>query len=67
MIRHILTWDEIHTLADALDDLTGYVSDNSCTDPDCCDGPYFTREDFDAAERVLARYGLKWSASTQSH
>lgn len=63
--KHVLTWDEINTLRNALDDFTGYVSDNSCGDPDCCGGPYYEREDFERAESVLAGYGIKWNGSTE--
>ena len=60
----VLTWDELAGLQNALSDLTGYIGDNSCSDPDCCGGPYFSRAEFETAEQVLAGYGLKWNGST---
>lgn len=61
---HVLTWDDINALRNALDDLIGYVADNSCSDPDCCGGPYYEKADFERAEALLAEYGIKWNGST---
>ena len=62
---HILTWAEIWALRNALDDFTGFVSDNSCSDPECCGGPFYTVEEFDRAETLLASYGIKWNGKTE--
>lgn len=62
--QHVLTWGEIWALREALSDFTGYVSDNSCNDPDCCGGPFYEKADFERAETLLARYGIKWNGST---
>lgn len=60
----VLTWDELYQLRNALDDFMGYVSDNSCSDPDCCGGPMYEKRDFDVAETVLAGFGIGWNGST---
>lgn len=61
---HVLTWAEISAIRNALDDFIGYVSDNSCADPDCCGGPYYEQSDFDNAAALLAKYGIEWNGKT---
>ena len=61
---HVLTWAEIWALREALFDLTGYVADNSCNDPDCCGGPYYEKADLERAEALLAKYGIEWNGKT---
>lgn len=60
-----LTWPEIWALKQALDDFTGYVSDNSCSDPDCCGGPFYDIDDYNRAKALLAGYWLKWNEETE--
>lgn len=53
--------DALQTLRDSLDDIIGYLTDNSCADPDCCGGPYYFMSDFDDACRFLkAEYGIEY-------
>jgi hypothetical protein len=44
----------------ALDEMIEYLTDNSCSDPECCNGPYSTKKDFDDAAARLAKYGLEY-------
>lgn len=60
-----ITWDQLYELANAIEQITGYASDNSCGDPDCCGGPFYEKKDFDRAEELLASYGLKWNGTTE--
>ena len=51
---------DLQNLRDALDDVIGYLTDNSCSDPDCCGGPYYDVESFDAGVSVLKNFGLNY-------
>jgi hypothetical protein len=51
----------LQTLRDALGDVIGYLTDNSCSDPDCCGGPFYEREDFQRGCEVLKLHGLEFS------
>jgi hypothetical protein len=44
---------ELNILRQAIDDVLGYLSDNSCGDPDCCGGPYYTHDEFEAGMQVI--------------
>lgn len=53
--------DDLQTLMQNLSDIIGYLTDNSCSDPDCCGGPYYFMSDFDNAQRFIeAKYGFKY-------
>jgi hypothetical protein len=59
-----LTLDKLQELRDSLDDMIGYLTDNSCSDPTCCGGPYYLYSDFDDAQRFLkAEYGIEYVPS----
>lgn len=51
----------LNRLRYALDDVIGYLADNSCGDPECCGGPYYEKEDFDRGTDILAEFGLKYT------
>ena len=53
-----LTYEEVSELKWALSDIEGYLTDNSCSDPDCCSGPYYTVEDVGQATAILNKFGL---------
>ena len=53
-----LTYEDVSELKWALSDIEGYLSDNSCSDPDCCSGPYYTLEDVANAVAILNKFGL---------
>lgn len=55
-----LTYEEVSELGQALQDIEGYLTDNSCTDPECCGGPYYTVEDVRNANVVLNKFGLEF-------
>ena len=50
--------DGLNALHHALADVIGYLSDNSCGDPDCCGGPFYELDDYERGKRVLAQFGL---------
>lgn len=51
---------ELTEIKYALDDLHGYETDNSCSDPDCCGEPFYTIEQFEDAKAVLSKYGITY-------
>lgn len=56
-----ITLLQLQILQDAIGDMVGYLTDNSCSDPDCCGGPFYTKECRDRAAKILAEYGLEIS------
>lgn len=52
------------TLHDALGEIIGYETDNSCSDPDCCGGPFHQFEDYQTAILTLKDFGLKYTGET---
>ena len=50
--------NELQALYSALGEITGYLTDNSCSDPDCCGGPFYELSEFDAGVDMLEQYGL---------
>jgi hypothetical protein len=55
-----LTLDELNKLRYAAEDMLLYLGDNSCSDPDCCGGPYYTVEEFNEGRKVLNQLGLDY-------
>jgi hypothetical protein len=55
---------ELNDLRAALDDVIGYLADNSCGDPDCCGGPYYERPDFEDGVRTLEAFGMTVNEKT---
>jgi hypothetical protein len=53
-----LSLNELLELRDAVADICGFFTDNSCSDPDCCGGPFYTDEDYQHGSEILAKYGL---------
>ena len=53
-----LNIEQMRELEYALYDVVGYMTDNSCGDKDCCGGPFYTLEGYQAGVEVLAKYGL---------
>lgn len=56
-----LNLDAVREVNYAIDDLYGYLTDNSCGDPDCCGGPYYTEEDFKRASAILLKHGIEFA------
>ena len=54
-----LTLEDAQKLKEALYTIVDYLTDNSCGDPDCCSGPYYTFDDFENSNKVLNLYGLE--------
>lgn len=59
-----LTFAQLSDLADAIGDITGYLSDNSCGDPDCCGGPFYDKDQYDEGMKMLESFGLRFDPST---
>lgn len=51
--------DALQMLRDAINDVVGYLTDNSCTDPDCCGGPYYTEHEYFSGLQELRKYGIE--------
>lgn len=58
-MTHVIDIDTAQDIARALEDVIGFLTDNSCSDPDCCGGPYYTVDQYDKGVETLADYGLK--------
>lgn len=56
----IVDIDDLQRLSDALSDVTGFLTDNSCSDPDCCGGPFYEVEQYEDGLKVLAEFGLEF-------
>jgi hypothetical protein len=52
--------DQLNALRQACDDMLGYLSDNSCSDPECCGGPYYVKDDFERGQDTLRTLGLQF-------
>lgn len=52
--------DDLNILYYALSDVIGFITDNSCGDPDCCGGPFYDDEQYEDGLKVLANFGLKF-------
>ena len=53
-----LTVYELQELSYALEDVYGYLTDNSCSDPDCCGGPFYEVEQYEEGLKVLEKFGI---------
>jgi len=51
---------EMQEVINAMNDIVGYETDTSCGDPECCGGPYYEREDYEAAIVFLRRFGIEY-------
>lgn len=51
---------EMQEAINAMNDIVGYETDTSCGDPECCGGPYYEREDYEAAILFLRRFGIEY-------
>lgn len=47
-------------LYNVLDNIIVYETDNSCGDPECCGGPWVTREQYKAAVELLQEFGITY-------
>lgn len=54
-----LTIEELQDLNYAISDVIGYLTDNSCSNPECCGGPFYDIEDFGEGLSVLKKYNLE--------
>jgi hypothetical protein len=58
-----LNLSQLKELEYAIADMTGYIGDNSCSDKDCCGGPFYTIDQFDEGAKILAKYGLMFNGA----
>jgi len=54
-----MTLAELQRLKFAISDVEGYLTDNSCSDPDCCGGPFYERDEYDRGAAVMREFGLE--------
>ena len=52
--------EQLRDIAEAINNIVGYETDNSCGDPECCGGPYYEIEDYQAAIVFLWRFGIEY-------
>ena len=52
--------EALRALSWAIDDMIGYLADNSCGDPDCCGGPFYDETQFDHGIAVLGALGIEY-------
>lgn len=57
-MKEIKSINELSELNYAISDILGYLTDNSCGDPECCGGPYYEKEEYDNGINLLKAYGL---------
>jgi hypothetical protein len=56
----LINIDQLNALRQACDDILGYLSDNSCSDPECCGGPYYDHDDFERGQDTLRTLNLQF-------
>ena len=59
-MKVVSTLEELQELQDALNDVIGYLTDNSCGDPDCCGGLYYTSKDYESGLSTLFKFGIDY-------
>lgn len=59
-MKIVSTVSELQELKEALSDVIGYLTDNSCGDPDCCGGPYYTSEEYESGLNTLFKFGIDY-------
>lgn len=53
--------NDLNAIDQAISDILGYLSDTSCSDPECCGGPFYEYEDYAEGVKTLAAYGLEFA------
>lgn len=59
-----ISWNDLDQLSWAIGNVLGYLSDNSCNDPDCCGGPFYDRQDYVDGVELLRDYGIELDERT---
>ena len=59
-----ISWYELNQLGRSIEEVLGYSSDNSCSDPDCCGGPFYDIQDYVDGVELLRDYGIELDEST---
>lgn len=57
----ILTLRELQELEHAISYVTGYLTDTSCGDPECCGGPYYDYDDYLENLEVMKKFGIEYA------
>jgi hypothetical protein len=52
---------QLNAIQQAASDMLGFLSDNSCGDPECCGGPYYEKADFERGDELLRSLGLRFT------
>lgn len=52
---------QLNAIQQAASDMLGFLSDNSCGDPECCGGPYYEKADFERGDELLRSLGLRYT------
>jgi len=60
----MLNLTQLQELKWAIDYVVGYETDNSCSDPDCCGGPYYEREDYLECLETLKKFGIEYDENS---
>ena len=63
-IKRQIDINDLNRINHALADVIGYLSDNSCGDPECCGGPYYEEGHFDDGVAILEEYGFTVDRAT---
>lgn len=50
---------ELQALQYSIDYVVGYLTDNSCSDPDCCGGPCYEHDDYIKDIEKLKEFGIE--------
>lgn len=59
MMRKINVY-QLGDIVYSLNQLHGYLTDNSCSDPDCCGGPFYDEQDYTDGIAMLKELGLEY-------
>lgn len=57
-MKEIKSINELRELNYAISDILGCLTDNSCSDPECCGGPYYEEEEYTKGLELLEKYEL---------
>lgn len=57
---------QLQMLKFALGDIIDYDTDNSCSDPECCGGPYGDKEQRDQGIETLRSFGIEYDETVKT-
>ena len=56
--------NQLQMIQHAISDIVEYETDNSCGDPECCGGPWGSKEASDEGIDLLRKYGIVYTPET---